>query len=341
MSAPYRILDANLNRLREGLRVIEEHARFDRNDSVNTELFKSLRHLIREIIESIGQTHLLAARDTPNDIGREISTASEFSRTNQDDVLAAAFSRCQEATRVVEEYSKIVAPEAARTAEKVRYQLYVLEPAIMILTPRQDRLRKARLYVLITEALCRGGWLETAKSALVGGAGTLQLREKDLPDRELLHRARVLRELTREHNALLIINDRPDVAKLCDADGVHVGWDDLSMDQIRSIAGATMLVGQSTRTPEQLNTALSQRPDYVAVGPMYPTQTKPQNHIAGLEYLREARAQTNLPIIAIGGISPENAQAVFEAGADVVAVCGAVISAPDPAAAASRILNLK
>jgi thiamine-phosphate pyrophosphorylase len=137
-------------------------------------------------------------------------------------------------------------------------------------------LRAVRLYVLVTAALCRRDWLETAAAAVRGGAGCVQLREKGLGDAELVERARRLRALTREHNALLAVNDRPDIARLAAADIVHVGQDDLAVGEVRRIAGTGILVGKSTHTVAQLEAALAEEPDYVAVGPMYQSATKPQ-----------------------------------------------------------------
>lgn len=333
-----RIIDANLNRLREGLRVIEEHARFVLEDQRSASRVKELRHAVRGYVEQIGSGRLLAARDTPHDVGREITTEDEGVRDGVDDVLTASFARCQQAARVLEEYAKISAPAAAALASGWRYELYTLEVAIRARGPRLRQMRAGRLYVLITESLCAGHWQIAAEAALAGGAACLQLREKEIDDGELLARAVALREMTARHNALLFINDRPDIAKLAKADGVHVGQDDLSIADVRRVAGGDVLVGKSTRTAEQLSAALVEEPDYVAVGPMYPSGTKPQDFIAGLEYLRLARERTQLPVVAIGGIDAGNVGEVFTGGADLVAVCSAVISAPDPRAAAQAIL---
>ena len=335
----YRILDANLNRLREGLRVIEEHARFVLNEPSTAERVKLLRHLVRQIVNAVGPESLLAARDTPHDVGRDITPASELQRDSEADIVAAAFGRCQEAARAIEEYAKLIASEAVQPAAALRYELYILEPTIRTAGQLRRRLRAAKLYVLITEALCRGDWLATAEAALQGGARCMQLREKTLDAGELLARARALRELTQRYNALLVINDRPDIAKLCSADAVHVGQEDLSIADVRRVAGNDVLVGKSTRSREHLQAALAEWPDYIAVGPMFDSETKPQSRIAGLSYLRAAREQTDLPIVAIGGITAQNAVDVFAAGADVVAVCAGVIGASDPEVAARAILG--
>lgn len=337
--AALRLLDVNLNRAREALRVIEDYARFVRDDAAAAADAKLARHALREIADAVGAAALLGARDIRGDVGRDRKTAGELERGTIDDVVQAAFGRLSEATRGLGEYAKLLSPQAATAAETLRYQGYALEQRIVLRGGLRARFNAARLYVIITAALCRTDWRETAAAALGGGADVLQLREKTLADDELLSRARWLRGLTREHGALLALNDRADIARLCDADIVHVGQDDLPVDAARRIAGAGVLVGKSTHTPEQFSAALDEAPDYLAVGPMYPTATKPQDHTAGLETLRLARGQTELPLVAIGGITAERAPDVFAAGATCVCACAAVIGAEDAEGAARALRN--
>jgi thiamine-phosphate diphosphorylase len=293
-----RILDVNLNRAREALRVIEDHARFVRDDAAAATAAKDCRHALRVIVAAAGPEALLAARDILADVGRDTKHAAELQRGDVDDVVRAAFGRLTEAARSLGEYAKVLSPEAAAAAERLRYDAYALEQRIVLRSRLVERLRQRPLYILLTEALCAGDWLATAEAALRGGAGCLQLREKGLEGGELLRRAGRLRVLTREHDALLAINDRPDVARLVGADIVHVGQDDLSVADARRIAGGGILVGKSTHTEAQFQAALAAAPDYLAVGPMFASPTKPQNHIAGPETLRAVRPLTELPLVA-------------------------------------------
>lgn len=332
-----RILDVNINRSREALRVIEDYARFTLDDADAAGALKRCRHELRALVATLGHDALLAARDIQGDVGREVKTAGELRRDSLEDVVRAAFGRLSEATRALCEYAKPISPPAAAAAEALRYEVYALEQRVVLRGDLRRRFREVRLYVLLTEALCRGNWLETARAALRGGADCLQLREKTLPDQELLARARRLCDLTHEFNALLAINDRPDIARLAGADVIHVGQDDLSVREIRHVAGARPLVGKSTHTLEQFTAALAENPDYLAVGPMFPSPTKPQDHIAGLATLAAVRPRTALPLVAIGGITADNAAQVFAAGASAVAVCGDIIAADDVEAAAREI----
>jgi thiamine-phosphate pyrophosphorylase len=338
-SAVLRIADANLNRAREALRVIEDYARFALDDADAGHRTKQLRHQLTEIRLLVGADRLIDARAIASDVGRDLKTTRELRRDMHEDVVAAAFARLSEASRSLGEHAKLLSSEVAAMAETLRYEAYALEPLVLARGRRRAAFRQTPLYVILTERLCHGGWQETAAAALKGGATCLQLREKDLDDRELLRRAGILRELTSRHDALLIINDRPDIARLCGADGVHVGQDDLSAADVRRIAGGAMLVGKSTHTVEQFDAALAEHPDYIAIGPMYATQTKPQSHIAGPETLKQVAGRTELPVVAIGGIGPGEAHSLIAAGASCLAVCSAVIAAPAPAAAAVEFIE--
>ncbi len=332
-----RILDANHNRAREALRVLEEYARFALDDSVLSERAKSLRHDLAAAIKRLDRTALLAWRDTPGDVGVVIRTEAEQSRASAEDVAAAAAARLSEALRALEEYGKTVDAAFAAAIEAIRYASYTFEKDLRLRVGARQRWRDVRLYVLITESLCTGAWLETAKAALRGGADALQLREKNMADAELITRAEQLTELCRAHNALCIINDRPDIARLVHADGVHVGQDDLPVNAARRIVGGACLVGKSTHTLDQARAAAAEGPDYIAVGPVFATETKPQEHIAGPKTLRAVTAEAHMPVVAIGGITEARLDAVLDAGGRCACVCHAVIGARGVEAAAAAL----
>lgn len=335
-----RILDANLNRAREALRVLEEHARLVLDDAALSERARGLRHALAE--PGLDPFTLLAARDIEHDVGTDRGPAADRPRVDSADVARAAAKRLTESLRCLEEYGKLVDPAAARRIERLRYDAYALEQAVFTGGPRRARLRRARLHVLVTDALCEGPWLAVARKALRGGADVLQLREKDLSDAEYLDRARQLRAPTLEAGALLIVNDRPDIARLAGADGVHLGQPDLPVLDARQIVGPHALIGRSTHSAAEAAAAFEERPDYVAVGPMFPSQTKPDAVVRGLPLLTEvaalpaARSAPGIRLVAIGGITPDNAASVLRAAGDVevqLAVCRSVITRLDPAEA--------
>jgi len=297
-----RIIDANLNRAREAMRVLEDFARFAIDDAATSRTLKHMRHDLAAAARLWPISELLAARDTPGDVGTRITTDGEECRQSIADVVTAAARRLTEALRVLEEYAKLDNATAAAAIERIRYRAYDIEKCLVPIArrhapdPQSDApnpecrvsaFANVRLYVLITESLCRRSWLRTARDAIAGGADCLQLREKHLGDAELLARAKRLADLCHRHRVLCIINDRPDIARLAGADGVHLGQTDMPVAAAREIAGPRLLIGKSTHNLAQFRRALRERPDYLAIGPMYDTATKPQRHIAGPDTLRK------------------------------------------------------
>lgn len=335
-----RILDVNLNRARESLRVIEDYARFVLENPSAAHEAKQLRHDLRAIASLLGAADLLAARDIDADESRFNRTASEMSRGGFDSVAGAAFGRLSEAARSIAEFSKLYSQEASALAEQLRYAAYRLEQQLLLRGHLPSVWKGIHLYVIVTEALCRRPWLETAEAVLRGGARAIQLREKSLPDAELLRRTRQLHSLASSYAAMVVVNDRADIAHLGRADGLHLGQDDLSVADARRIVGPHTFIGKSTHTVAQVDEAIAEKPDYIAVGPIDPSATKPQAHIAGLPTLSLARQRTELPIVAIGGINRVRAMDCFRAGADCVCVCSAVIGADDPESAAREMCNV-
>ena len=195
------------------------------------------------------------------------------------------------------------------------------------------RLAEARLY-FVTDASTDEHAL---REALAGGVDVLQLREKDAPDDEILAAAATFRALCTEHAALFVLNDRPDLAAAAGADGVHIGQADEPIDRVREQVGRDLLIGLSTHSREQLASALETDADYVCVGPVYATPTKPDYHAVGLELVRHAAQAVERPWFAIGGIDGTNVGEVAAAGAPRVAVVRAIRDAPEPRAAAAGL----
>jgi thiamine-phosphate pyrophosphorylase len=332
-----RMLDANLNRAREALRVLEDFARLGLDDATLAAAAKGLRHALADAVRAADLNGLIAARDIVGDVGCAIAGAGEYTRAALADVVVAAGKRLTEALRVIEEVGKIRNPAFGAAVERIRYGAYDVERRLARRMHPRQAFGAARLYVLITAELCAGDWLETAAAALRGGADVLQLREKHLSDAELLERARRLARLCHDHGAACIINDRPDIALAAGADGVHVGQDDLPVAAARRILGPDAVVGISTHSIEQARTALAAAPDYIAVGPMFPTTTKTIAEIAGPALWSAVRAETSLPLVAIGGIRLDTVDRLAALGCRCIAVCQAVIGAADPEDTARRL----
>ena len=335
-----RLLDANANRAREGLRVVEDYARFVLDDADLSRELKEIRH---EVATATGGfvAEAILHRDTAGDVGTGVKVSSELHRTDVSAVVVAAGKRVGEAFRGLEEYLKVLAPEAAARVEAARYRFYDVETRLartLRPTGASSPFSHVRLYVVVTESACRGDWLRCVQDAIRGGADCVQLREKGMDGGELLRRARELVEFCRKHRVLCVINDRPDIAVLSDADGVHVGQTDLPATEARKVVGNGRIVGVSTHNLEQAKQAVLDGADYIGVGPIYRSPTKPRDFVAGLEYARQvARAVPQIPAVAIAGITAANVDEVLATGVPAVAVTSAVLGAPDVRAAAAEL----
>jgi thiamine-phosphate pyrophosphorylase len=329
-----RIIDAAANRAREALRVLEDHARFVLDDAFLSRLCKELRHDLAEALA--GVPSLLLSRDTLHDVGAAISTASERQRGSLHAVVRANAKRLQEALRSLEEYGKIFGTDVGEAIEKIRYRSYTLEKALALGTDARGQLADARLYALVSEASCRTSLLGTIRDLAEGGVDVVQLREKKLDDRALLSQARAVRELTSRLRVLLIVNDRPDIAVLCGADGVHLGQDDLPIREARRIVGPKMLIGVSSHDIAQVRQAVLEGASYIGVGPTFPSQTKDFASLAGLEFVKDAAAETSIPAFVLGGVTLDNLPQALAAGAKRIAVSHALCAADDPRQAAAR-----
>lgn len=331
-----RILDANANRAREALRVLEDYARFALNHDALSAGLKQVRHDLAAATGPLLADAILC-RDTPGDVGTDNKTAAETQRDDLAAVVTAAGKRLGEALRVIEEMLKLADASSAGKIEAIRYRFYDLEQQIARALGRSRRMADVRLYVLITESACSGPWLTVAEQAILGGADCLQLREKSLDGGELLARARTLVELCRRYNVLCIINDRPDIAILSGADGVHVGQGDLPAAEVRRLVGGQMIVGVSTHRIEQAKQAVVDGADYIGVGPIFRSPTKPRDFAAGLEYARQVADAIRIPAVAIAGITLDNVDEVLACGIRAVAVTAAVAGAADPRRAAQHL----
>ena len=190
-----------------------------------------------------------------------------------------------------------------------------------------------KLYVITGENYHRGReLLDVMEAAIRGGADIVQLRDKDAAPAELLEKARALRELTRRLGVLFIVNDHPGIALESDADGVHLGQDDLPIEDARRMLGPERIVGISTHSIAQARAAEKAGADYIGVGPVFPTGTKPGRAAVTTAYVAEAAAEIRIPFFAIGGIHPGNADEVLAAGAKRLCTVSAVVGSPDPAA---------
>jgi thiamine-phosphate pyrophosphorylase len=201
---------------------------------------------------------------------------------------------------------------------------------------RRERLRTARLY-FVCDARPTTDLEALLRAALAGGADIVQLREKELGRAEIERAAGTFRRIADTFSALFVVNDDPELARICDADGVHVGQDDVSAEQAREVLGPDAIVGLSTHSEEQLAASAGRPVDYVSVGPIWETPTKEGRPGVGLELISHAAQNAPHPFFAIGGIDTANAAEVVEAGAERLCVVRAIRDAADPEAAAAEL----
>ena len=317
-----RILDANLDRAREGLRIIEEWCRFGLN---STQLSGECKQL-RQELASWHSPELRAARDTPNDPGTELTHPQEQQRASLGALLQANFCRVEEALRVLEEYGKLYNPKMGGAFKQMRYRVYTLESRLLGYQRHQVLLR-SHLYLVTCPSETLFAVIE---AAVQGGLTLVQYRDKTADDGVRLTQSQQLSHLCHQYGALFIVNDRVDLALAADADGVHLGQQDIPIAVARQLLGPQRLIGRSTTNPEEMQRAIQEGADYIGVGPVYETPTKAGKAAAGLDYVRYAAQHSPIPWFAIGGIDVTNVNDVISAGAERVAVVRSLMQAEQP-----------
>jgi len=344
------MIDANLNRSSEGLRVLEDVARFLLNDAELCQRLKTLRHDLARETESLS-IGLLSKRDSEHDVGNPYRIPQGKKEINMKttslqgllDLVTANAKRVEESLRVVEELAKL--PEISpmlnsATFEQARFALYTLERDLISRISRRDKIERiSGLYVILDRQFLAGrDELDIAGQIIEGGTRVIQLRDKQSKKGELLLIAQKLNELCSQAGVLFIINDYLDLAMAVDADGLHIGQEDLPLPVVRRELPIDKIVGCSVTTLVQATKAQNQGVDYIAVGSMFPTTTKREATVVGVNILKELKQIVSIPLVAIGGINQNNVGEVVAAGADAVAVISAVLGEKDVRGAVRKLV---
>ena len=196
------------------------------------------------------------------------------------------------------------------------------------------------LYFVTDSKLTKQGILKDVEQVLEAGCKIIQYREKDKSSEEILKEAKQLADLCKDKDALFIVNDRLDIALAVEADGVHLGQNDLPLDLARKVLGKKKIIGTSNHSIKEAKQSESAGADYISIGPVFHTDTKKDAGLPlGLELLKQVRAITKLPIVAIGGVNEENLEDVLQAGADSVAIISAIVLTENPGKSAERIIE--
>jgi thiamine-phosphate pyrophosphorylase len=307
-----RIIDANLNRATEGIRVVEEICRFILEDRQLTLALKKMRG-------ELSTTIRLSERNAEGDVGREMFTETEGKREGLVAVFKSNMKRAQEAVRCLEEFSKLLDPRAGKKFKALRFKLYELEKEIAPLVIIQDKLDFG-IYV-ITDPVC--DHIKIAKRAFAKRVRALQLRDKTISRGEYFSLAKKITGMARRAGAAFILNDYWDMVNKVGADGVHLGQEDLarvSLGKVRKEMGEDKIIGVSTHSFKQALRAEKWGADYISVGPIFKTPSKPQACPVGLSLLRRVLKKVQIPVVAIGGIDRNNIGAVRKTGCQRVAV---------------------
>ncbi len=334
-----RIIDANINRSAEGLRVLEDIARFKFNNGEIALNLRSLRHKIRSCFKG-EENLLLFSRDAVADVGKIISQESNMDRRNTlKETALSNFKRVEEAFRSIEELLKTKGEyETGKSIEQARFILYSLEKTMISLFKRG---LPQGIYGILGEKFSLGrGNIEVAKQMVKGGIDILQYREK-VPYKsikQIYEECLEIRKITKDAGVVFIVNDYADIALMVKADGIHAGQDDLPGVELKKIA-RDMLVGISTHSPKQAKKALDDGADYIGAGPVFATQTKEDVcDPVGFEYLDHVVKNIDIPFVAIGGIKRENLAQVIRCGARTISLVTEIIGARN---IADRIAEIK
>lgn len=295
------ILDANIHRACEWLRVVEEYFRFVANDEILTNKLAWLRKKVSHHTLPVSDRARMEARDTVSDV-----RANEViqSRENIYDLLLANIKRSQEALRVLEEYT------GDDNFRVFRYELYELEKECFLGMNKPRELRG--VYLISHDVDILRKWLEL-------GADIIQLRCKDIPKNEILKKAQEAKKLAEEFQKPFIINDYLDIAQIVDVDGIHTGQDDVPISEIRKLWSPDKIYGRTTHSLEQGIIAREQGASYVSVGPIWATPTKPDREAIGFEYISKV-SELGIPFVAIGGVNHENIPEILPYNPDMVGV---------------------
>ena len=326
-----RIIDANINHASEALRVLEDWARYSKDDKQISGKLKKIRHSINDL--SSRCSNFVMSRESDLDVGKNIENNSR--RNSVRDIIRANCKRFEEAMRVLSEYGQLV--ETSRWGvsefENNRYEIYTIEKELLK-NEKLLRLYNAKLYLVTNRDGFKSDrdFLNVIEQSVSGGVDIIQLREKNENETKILSLAKEIKSIISDAEVLFIINDRVDLALACDADGVHLGQDDLSVSEARKITPEGFIIGLSTHNIEQgkIIHELPLRADYLGVGPVFPTPTKLDYKAAGLEYVSWAKDNLkNIPWFAIGGIDEGNINKVIDAGAERIAVVRAIMNSTD------------
>ena len=331
----FQIIDANLDRAREGLRVLEDWARFGLGENDYVKRIKNFRQIL-------GKNHLEIYKKTRNyieDRSKGLTHIEQFNRKTSEQIISSNAARVQEALRVIEEFSRLHNHELSKIASDIRYEIYTLEIDLLISSKckNSERILKENDLYVITDQ--KENLLETIEAILSVGVKIIQHRFKKGTDKENLQEAIQIKNLCNRYNALLIINDRVDIALAANADGIHLGQDDLDLKNARKLLGFSKIIGISANNEIDISNAVKEGCNYIGIGPVFKTKTKKGKKPLGIDKIKTLTKNINIPWFAIGGITTNNITYLKSNGFKKVALVSQIMNSEDPKEDAIMILK--
>ena len=331
----YQIIDANLDRAREGLRVLEDWARFGLGGNYFVAKIKNYRQIL-------GKNHLEVYKKSRNYIEDQcqgLTHQEQYKRKTPEQIISSNSGRVQEALRVIEEFSRLHNHELSKIASDIRYEIYNLEVDLLNLRmcERSEKILKENDLYVITDQ--KEGLLEIIEDILIAGVRIIQHRFKKGTDKDNLEEAIKIKTLCKKYNSLFIVNDRVDIALASDADGIHLGQDDLDLKAARKLLGYSKIIGISANTKIDISTALKDGCNYIGIGPVFQTSTKKDKQPLGVERIKALTKNLNIPWFAIGGINTENISFLKNNGFKKIALVSQLMNSEDPKEDAIIILK--
>ena len=330
-----QIIDANLDRAREGIRVLEDWARFGIGQENIVIKLKNFRQIL-------GKNHLdlyKKSRNHINDPCKGLTHIEQVKRKRPEKIISSNSARVQEALRVIEEYSRGHNHNLSKIASEIRYEIYNLEIELLNFNSRQKALkiiRENHLYIITDQ---KENLLEIIEEILIGGVRIVQYRFKEGNDKEHLNKAVLINKLCKKYNSLFIVNDRIDIALASNADGVHLGQEDLDIKTARKILGNSKIIGITANNKKDISNALINGCDYIGIGPVFKSLTKKDKTPLGVDSIISLTNELKIPWFAIGGINKNNIKTLKKFGFKKVALVSEIMNSQDPKSEAIMILK--
>ena len=331
----FQIIDANLDRAREGLRVLEDWARFGLGGNDYVKKIKDFRQIL-------GKNHLEVYKQSRNymeDECKGLTHQEQGNRKTPEQIISSNAGRVQEALRVIEEFSRPNNYELSKIASEIRYEIYTLEIDLLSLSKcknAEEILKENDLYVITSQ---KENLLETIEYVLIAGVKIIQHRFKVGTDKGHLEEAIQIKNLCEKYNSLFIINDRIDIALASNADGIHLGQDDLDIKTARKLLGYSKIIGVSANNKIDISNALKEGCNYIGIGPVFETETKKGKKPLGIERIKTLTKDLKIPWFAIGGVKTNNISYLKRNGLNKVALVSQLMNSEDPKEEAIMILK--